>query len=349
MNVIELFAGAGGAALGLHRAGYEHRAMVELDSAACKTLRATELGAVIETDVRNLDLIEAIAFVSEDEAWHRAGDELLDEDADGEEWTLDREALAEQMLRKDRVVDLLWSSWPCQDWSIQGSQQGCRGDRNGWPWTVDAIDRFRPRWFLGENVAGLRRWSDSQPGDVSVCRRTYFDRVILRQLQERFAHVGWFVLNAADFGLPQHRRRLFVWAGPAPVAAPAPTHCDPKHLAQVGLFGSRLSAWTSFDWWDGPTPTVCANENKGHTRPDVDRGRAGATSRLSDAWYLSTGGSVVPLAIAAAAQGFPEAHPWKGKRTEKYRQVGNAVPPVLAEVVGRAVMQADTLWREAVK
>lgn len=310
MDVLELFAGGGGAALGLERAGMSHRALCEWDASACATLREAGFETVVEGDVRDLPSIEWVS---------------------------------------GSAIDLLWSSWPCQPWSGMGQQKGSEDDRDGWPWTLEAIDWFEPRWFVGENVTGLLCYSGQEPRTTSSCRRTYFERVVLAQLRERYDHVGWFVLNAADFGVPQHRRRVFVWAGPAPVIPPEATHCSPRDLSQVGLFGANRRPWATFDWWHEPTPTVCANEHKGHTRPDVDRGRHGALSRLSDAWYLSTGKSVVPLEVAAAAQGFPDDHPWQGTRVEKYRQVGNAVPPMLAEVVGRAVLQADTRWREAIK
>ena len=113
---LELFAGAGGAALGLEAAGAHHAALVEWDEAAAATLRAAGLGPVVHGDVRDLDTIEATAGTD---------------------------------------IDAIWSSFPCQCFSQAGKRLGAEDERNGWPWTVDAIDRFRPRWFLGENVAGL--------------------------------------------------------------------------------------------------------------------------------------------------------------------------------------------------
>ena len=59
-TVLELFAGAGGAALGLERAGFEHAALCEWAPDACATLRAAGLGPVVEGDVRDLDAIEAV-------------------------------------------------------------------------------------------------------------------------------------------------------------------------------------------------------------------------------------------------------------------------------------------------
>jgi len=77
------------------------------------------------------------------------------------------------------------------------------------------------------------------------CPACYLDAVILPQLRERFAHAGYWLLDAADYGVPQHRRRVILWAGPRPLAPPEPTHADPATLAQGSLFGQRLRPWVS--------------------------------------------------------------------------------------------------------
>jgi site-specific DNA-cytosine methylase len=174
MKAIELFAGAGGAALGLEAAGFEHLALCEWDPDACATLRAAGLGPVVEGDVRDLDAIEAVAGPS---------------------------------------CDLLWSSFPCQAFSTAGKRLGAGDERNGWPWTVDAIDRFKPAWFLGENVRGLlmhRGDCTARGGQLGIfgtappedCPGCYFERRVLPDLRERFAFVGWWLLDAADYGVP---------------------------------------------------------------------------------------------------------------------------------------------------
>ena len=204
MRAIELFAGAGGAALGLEQAGIEHAALCEWDASACATLRAAGLGPVVEGDVRDLDAIAAVAGES---------------------------------------CDLLWSSFPCQAWSVAGARKGAADERNGWPWTVDAIDKFKPRWFLGENVRGLIFHTQRGGcGDPMTCPGCYLERVILPDLRERFACAGYWVLDAADYGVPQHRRRVILWAGPVELAKPPATHRDPK--AQPDLFDTRRP-WVS--------------------------------------------------------------------------------------------------------
>jgi site-specific DNA-cytosine methylase len=204
MRAIELFAGAGGAALGLEAAGIEHAALCEWDASACATLRAAGLGPVVEGDVRDLDAIAAVAGES---------------------------------------CDLLWSSFPCQAWSVAGARKGATDERNGWPWTVAAIDRFKPRWLLGENVRGLTfHTRKGGCGDPQRCPGCYLERVILPDLRQRFAHAGYWVLDAADYGVPQHRGRVILWAGPVELTEPPATHRDPK--AHADLFDAR-QPWVS--------------------------------------------------------------------------------------------------------
>lgn len=207
MRCLELFAGAGGAALGLERAGIEHAALVEWEPSACATLRAACLGPVVEGDVRDLDAIEAVA---------------------------------------GRDVDLVWSSFPCQAWSTAGKRLGAMDSRNGWPATTAAIDRFRPRWLLGENVTGLLchrggcTYRGGQEGlfaaaDPNACPGCYSERVILPDLRARFACSGFWVIDAADHGTPQHRRRVILWAGPVEPARPIETHGPGRPLPWVSM------------------------------------------------------------------------------------------------------------------
>lgn len=91
---------------------------------------------------------------------------------------------------------------------------------------------MQPRWFIAENVRGLtfhRGAADCDAGarpQPDACPRCYLEHVILPQLRERFEWVDCRVLNSADFGTPQHRRRLFIVAGPRRISWPAPTHSE---------------------------------------------------------------------------------------------------------------------------
>lgn len=140
--------------------------------------------------------------------------------------------------------DALWASFPCQCWSGAGLRLGARDERNGWPWTLRIIDETSPTWTLLENVPGLTHHSATGCGDPSTCPGCYFQRVILVGLAERYEHVQHIILDCANYGIPQHRRRLFVIAGPSPVRWPNPTHGDPATIG-ASLFGPALLPWVS--------------------------------------------------------------------------------------------------------
>lgn len=202
---VEMFAGAGGAAVGLEQAGIKHVALVELDPNACKTLREAFGECVVEGDVREVDY---------------------------------------SVWQQDGLV--LWSSFPCQCWSNAGKRLGARDtERNGWPWTVRAIDQLKPEWVVLENVAGLLTHKKAaheaaEQVDPLDCPACYFEHVILAQLRERFAHVSHKILNSADYGVAQKRRRVFVVAGPRPFSWPEPTH---------SLQALVYAKWVSGSYW----------------------------------------------------------------------------------------------------
>lgn len=204
MRVLELFSGAGGATEGLLAAGLDVVRCVEWDRDADATAKAAGHPSVCG-DVRDPALYADLP-----------------------------------------PIDLLWASPPCQAWSSAGKRLGAADERNGWPWTLDAIDRVRPTWAIFENVAGMLHHTGGcrcPHGPPEECAAAYFHRWILPRLRERFAFVDFRVLDAADYGVPQRRHRVFVVCGPSEFRWPAPTHADPATLG--GLFGPRLKPWVT--------------------------------------------------------------------------------------------------------
>lgn len=195
---IELFAGGGGMALGLHNAGFRHVAVNELDRRALETLEAN-----FGRDRQEGDQWPLVAGDVKDQSW---GDFA------------------------DRVA-LCAGGAPCQPFSLGGVHRGHRDDRNLWPPFIDVVRRVRPKAVLGENVRGLTRPAFLPYLDY-ICDWLSVPHVVPRENETWFDHharirrvkqasntppdehylVDRKVLCAADYGVPQLRYRLFIVA-----------------------------------------------------------------------------------------------------------------------------------------
>lgn len=194
MRAVELFAGAGGLALGVSAAGFDHEAVVELEPNACETIRKNKaLGVdpitswpLIQADVR---LVDFAPF-------------------DG--------------------IDLVCGGPPCQPFSIGGKHRGQDDRRNLFPEVVRVVCETKPKAFLIENVKGLIRPAFSEFLAHTILQLTYPEltsgkdkspRNHLARLQRYhtsgrpnglYYRVVFQTLNAADFGVPQRRERVFI-------------------------------------------------------------------------------------------------------------------------------------------
>lgn len=365
---VELFAGCGGASLGLKGAGFHSRLQVEWDANACATLHAAGFSDVHQGDVR------------------------------------------EAPLGGLGPIDLLWASPPCQPYSNMGAKLGAKDGRDGFPWTFDAIDRMDPvGWVICENVMGLVQHGNCAGGSCRGCSW----ELVVAEFKSRFSHVEWRSLNAADFGVPQHRERVFLVAGSAPVRWPMPTHSraallhakwgsgrywterglpagvpspqDRKALTRSILLGPPPPElpWVTIRDAIGLTKAVRV-ENTGAVSRSVDdvsptlttRGLLYTYPRAGDArkvdggirlhtldegvvedgqveghWFDDALVSLVPPAAMRAPddrrrvsvpeycvlQGFPAEYPLAGDAGSRYRQIGNAVPPVMAMALAKAL------------
>lgn len=326
-RVLELFAGCGGAALGLHRAGFAHLACVEREAAPAATLAAAGF-PVLREDVRAVDYVPFTG------------------------------------------VDLVWASPPCQPASTLGPRLGADDPRDGWPWTFDVLDVVRPTWVIAENVLGWTFHATSCSTRVPTpgCAGCAWESGVVPGLRRRFPFVSSWVLDAADFGVPQRRRRVLLVGGPIPVDVPTPTHADPELADALGrrpwvslrqAIGATLldpatcevracypcdgsSGRACSEPWraDRPAPTLTTTEVKGTRAYPPRWSFNGGPNRVSDAAFLVAGVRRIEVAEGLVLQALPADWPLQGTREEQYRQLGNAVPPPLAEAVGRAVIGA---------
>jgi len=201
---IELFAGGGGLALGLHEANFEHLLVNEFNARACQTLRA--------------NFAEDVELPS------------LNGTKPGK-WPLAEADVATLSLGKFKgKLDLLAGGAPCQPFSLGGVHRGDEDSRNLFPQVFRVVRETRPRAVLLENVRGLTRRAFMPYFEYILCQlRAPFIRPkkneswsehklrIERHLQsqrsgdsaERY-DVHTKLIHAADYGLPQARQRIFI-------------------------------------------------------------------------------------------------------------------------------------------
>jgi DNA (cytosine-5)-methyltransferase 1 len=312
LDVVEICAGAGGQALGLERAGFEHALAVELDPSACGTLRANRPAwKVAEGDVADRDLWRPEDY---------------------------------------RGVALLAGGVPCPPFTVAGRQLGATDERDLFAWAVELCVTIQPRALLLENVRGL-----------STSRFSAYRQHVLDRLRDLGYVPGWRLLHASDFGVPQLRPRFVLVAVRAQDAPwfrwPAPS---PRPPATVGeTLGDMMAArgWPGAAAWarraDRIAPTIVGGSKK-HGGADLGPTRAKrAWAELGvdgigvadEAPGPSDSPTVRPrltCEMVARLQGWQDDWGWRfsGRKTARYRQIGNAFPPPVAEALGSAIRRA---------
>lgn len=133
-------------------------------------------------------------------------------------------------------IRLLVADPPCTPWSRSGKRLGTEDERDMIENTCELIALLRPQVYLIGNVPGL---DDAVNWHV-------VQRVIGGLAQHGYCVVDFIALDAADYGVPQHRVRPFWFghlAGPC-IRWPKPTHADPSTLGTVPMFaGEALAPW----------------------------------------------------------------------------------------------------------
>ena len=307
LTVLEACAGGGGQALGLEAADFEPVGLIEIDKTACDTLRINRPGwPVVCSDIRELH------------------------------------------GRNYRGIDLLAAGVPCPPFSVAGKQLGPDDDRDLFPEALRLIREAAPRAVLLENVRGF-----------AGARFTQYRRNLCSALSRMGYFPEWRVLNASDFGVPQLRPRFILVAVASRYAAhlrwPEPATSGPPHVGATlrDLMGSR--GWLGAQDWarraSGPAPTIVGGSSK-HGGPDLGPTRARAQWRtlgidgigIADLAPSSDADlETLPrltTRMVARLQAFPDEWQFAGRKTAAYRQVGNALPPPVAEAIGRSIRAA---------
>ncbi|MFE6645095.1 DNA cytosine methyltransferase [Nocardioides sp. NPDC057772] len=313
LTVVEICAGAGGQSLGLELAGFEHRLAVELDENAAATLKANRNWEVAVGDVADPSVWEPMEY------------------AEG--------------------LDLLAGGVPCPPFSIAGKQLGASDERDLFAWAVELVGRMQPRAVLLENVRGL-----------SMPRFAAYRQHVKDRLAELGYWSDWKLLEARDFGVAQLRPR-FILVG---LREEDSRYFDwPEPTPYTGTVGTALrdlmaqGGWQGADAWakraNGIAPTIVGGSKK-HGGADLGPTRAkrawaelgvdamGVADEPPKADYPENFVPKLTTEMVARIQGWhgSDEYRWEftGRKTSRYRQIGNAFPPPVARAVGDAIAAA---------
>lgn len=314
-NFIDLFTGAGGLSCGLTMAGFKPVGSVEILDSAIKTYR------------RNF---------SEN---HHFGEVVESRDIREESVKLD---LIEKV--KGKHIHLIAGGFPCQGFSMAGNRI-VDDERNSlYREMLNIVSRIKPDFVLMENVEGLRSMLG---GEV--------EKKIISDYKEIGYEINVTVLNAADYGVPQTRRRVIFIGNrigkknyhPCPIYSPneyrtvkdgiekflnldedkSINHEFTRHTKEMikrleileqgkSLYANYSDAWKRV-FWDKPSPTVKENHGGVNVHPLLPR--------------------VMTARELASLQSFPDDFIFEGTKKWQLVQIGNAVPPLLGKAIGLTI------------
>lgn len=323
-KAVDLFAGAGGLTLGLHEAGFETVAAIEYNQNAAETYTQNFPGTdVYAEDIREVNLAPYTG------------------------------------------IDLLVGGPPCQPFSVAGKQLASNDPRDMVPQFIKAVDRLRPKAFPMENVRGM----------ISSRNKPYASAVLGR-FRKLGYDVEMKLHNAAHFGVPQNRKRVLIVGvrGAHQFSFPDPTHGPEGDLPLVTA-GEAIAASPEDDP-NGSKVTYAKNPvlrsspfsgmlvngggrpiNLGRPSPTISASAGGNRTHIVDKdgvlveyhEHLMNGGKprrgevkgVRRLTISESArlQSFPANFEFVGSKSAQYSQIGNAVPPLLAQAIGEALLE----------
>ena len=336
-SYVSLFSGAGGLDIGLERAGFEAVSLNEIEVNFCESLIAN----------RGWQHCDNLSYFSEAE--------IINADI--------RELAAKDLFPLGGRPDVVVGGPPCQAFSSAGKQLSVLDARGALVQQfIRVVDELKPKMFLFENVRGLvtARGKDGVPGSVLLD--------IISQLEGCGYSVRACLLNSADYGSFQRRVRCFLIGSSKGIAPEIP---PPSNSKKPDLFDSgwrslkeflQLNADTDSAEYVFPTdkllrelrdlPNGSGLKSKGRVEPTRPGGHWGyrqgtfiadlelpartVTGSSSQDW-VRWDGQLRRLTFSEVSllQGFPIDWKFCGTKAQRFKQVGNAVPSVFGEVLGR--------------
>lgn len=345
IKVLDLFCGAGGFSEGFRQAGYEIVCGIDNDAEALATYGANFPGS------------KALKLNLEDPKYSK------------------NDSLSEILKIK---IDIIIGGPPCQGMSIAGKRLAEDPRNKLYKAYLHLIEKVKPIAVVVENVPTILSHNN---GAVA--------KAIIQDFSGLGYKVSTMTLNAADYGVPQNRRRTFfiglrkgtAFKLPAPFTAFSPITCE-MAISDLPLLENELGA-DSVSYVEAPKNDFqemirkssnqlfnhWAVEHKEKTKqiiklvPDGGNykdlpGRFKNTRRVNIAWtrmnsqkpcftidaghnhhFHYKANRVPTVRECARIQSFPDKFRFYGKKTSQFRQVGNAVPPLLAKVIAKSLRE----------
>jgi DNA (cytosine-5)-methyltransferase 1 len=304
-SVVSLFAGAGGLDVGVEQAGLKVIWANEWDRYACETYKANHPHVeVVRGDIKKV----------------------------------------EEFPKADLVV----GGYPCQGFSLAGKRL-ITDDRNSlYKEFVRCLQLVKPKFFIAENVKGMLTLGE---GEIIKAMAIAFE--------EQGYKVQYQLVNAKNFGVPQDRERVFIVGVRNDInykySFPKNTHGDGSELKpyvsmkdaigglneeQIGGFdesgySSRYLSRNRKRNWNEVSFTIQASGRQAPLHPSGEP----MIKIEKDHWILPKTSIHRKLSASECAliQTFPPDYIWKGDLSSKYKQVGNAVPCLLGEVIVKPI------------
>ncbi len=327
-NVIELFAGAGGLALGLENAGFKSLGLVEIDKFACETLRKNrENWNVVEEDIVNVS----------------------------------KEGIR-RYLNSNLEIDLVSGGYPCQAFSYAGKKLGLEDTRGTLFYNFsEIIKEVKPKVFLAENVKGLmthdegrtfktmldvfeelgykvsyeilnsKNYQVAQKRERIVIIGVRKDLVKKYQLEYKFPKPFENILTLRDIlkdvpssigaKYPEKKKNVLDLVPPGGCWRDLPEEIARDYMGKSYYSGGGRTGMARRLSWDEQSLTLtCSPAQKQTERCHPDETR--------------------PFTVReyARIQSFPDNWEFCGSMNQQYKQIGNAVPVNLANAIGRSLI-----------
>ena len=332
MKVLDLFSGIGGFSLGLERAGMETVAFCEFDKKAQLVLKKHWPDVPIYDDVRELtyDKLKEDGILADTQrsGGYQGDTRTLAGKKQTKKGRKPKSRRPPSVVRSScedgnkkeggndksqgQSVDIICGGFPCQPFSQAGKRQGDQDDRHLWPEYFGLIQEIRPRWVIGENVAGLISMGLDQ---------------VLSDLEGEDYSCQTLVIPACAVNAPHRRDRVWIVAN---------TKSTGAGDNQRGIRGLSKRC-RSREEGVGQADVAYSNNQRtqrGEEAGDYGTDRAQSNDQLSRGCGDGDGWWAVEPGMGRVANGIPN-------RMDRLKQLGNAVVPQVVEQIGRAIMEIE--------